>query len=299
MHSNSQKTLKIVLFSVICVFATSLTADIRTPVELTVNSNATVADLMASTVNGHTGFHLPDTPHFRHWYDITSPRSYNAMYELNAGTITLGSFMRFIDQSPKLFSGGQNKAQYRKTLKTAIKAHKNYAARTTKANWKHLQKAEAMVFEQLQKLPVHDSRILKTLEELLSSHYIKKSFLRFIDGLAHAAGKIITSFFILPFRANVKKTPKTETTKEQYTIMRWPLWSMPLVAYGMLFHNIYASSVLCLLIATGKGDPKNNLGPSSLILWGINLAAALFSDIKLAPEPKYGIKVTIKQHQGT
>ena len=302
----SQKTLKalnLALFSLICILSGSATAiDQRELVQLRLESNATVADLMTSTVNGHTGFHFPDTPHFRHFYDITSPRTYDAFYPLNAGRITLGSFIRFIEESPTLFADREARSTYKKILQKGIQARKNYSARTTKTNLQRLHDAEWAISQQLKALSLHDAETQKKTETILSTPHRPHGQLGKISAY-------LFSWLVLPFRSKVKIvevcTPITAPTAA--VITRPPLAAI--IGLSYLFCWVPFLGTLPLAIPLGyvldvtSPCPTHGSGCSApyLASWGllaaslitVNLWDSIFSDAKLAPEPGDGIDVTI------
>lgn len=173
---------------------------------LSAGPRATLADIFGSTQNDKTIFNIPNTPHFRYWYDFTAPREYNAFYTTTAGTISLGGLVRFIDEGLEIFSTDAAYQECKQALNKMIELHKDYQARPSKKKRAALEQAQVEIIESLSKVELSE-QTTTDLCALLSSP--EQSTL-----------KKIVSLFILPYRSHlVEKEIPTKAV-----VSRGELW---------------------------------------------------------------------------
>ena len=135
---------------------------------LSANPNASVGDLFISTANGRSEFNFPDRQEFKFWYDRKPLQNYNIFHKTDAGRMPVEGFLRFIKQSPQLFSEKRTQALYKKALNKAIKAQKFYTYTASKKAHFLLLEAKQEVLSHLNQLPLADKHIRTKLEIILS-----------------------------------------------------------------------------------------------------------------------------------
>jgi len=252
----------------------------------------TLADLFASSTNGHKSFVIPDTPHFRHFYDFTGPRAYSGLYTTQAGKITLGGFLRFIDESPTFFNNSIEQMRYKQALTTAISAHKNYKARTTQKNKEVLLAAQDQVLDLLSQIKLSRSVCTK-LEVMLSKEASKE-------------WAIIHSL-LFPWRASLHHNPVTdELTIDQGSVFMAPIKGIGrTLTHGLITLAFIAAVDTALLwsvpawcLAHPIGLLKADLVAGKAIMFGSSIFTTIgsFTTYKLAPEPLDGVRVLVTKH---
>jgi len=141
---------------------------------------ATVADLLTSTVRAHTGFNIPTMPETVHTFFMRSApmsmKSYNIYQKLACGVeITSAGLLRFIKNAHLLFfdkTTGRLSPQgldCQFAVQEALKAHRVWYAKKTTFALIDLNAKEDEVFRFLQKLPLNDPKIKMLTENLIST----------------------------------------------------------------------------------------------------------------------------------
>lgn len=257
--------------------------------ELVTLNGSTVADVICSQRDGHVGFKIPLAPQFtqRNLFESfpKGMNEYPALYKTQTGTITTAAMIRFIKQGHALFTNKQDQEIYKKLLKEAIDAHKEWYTETSKENLDALKKAENNVFEQLKPLSLNSPEIRSKLEVILSSPQ------------RNIISKGLRSL-ILPNRAWIfekeKKDLKTKLMiKKSNFILNFTKQGVaalgPFAILAAFAHIIkHLPDKTKLLLVTVIFAVIANIPVSSLLG-----TAASFTDFKLTPEPGNGIKVVI------
>jgi len=302
-------TTKNTFFNFVAVSLLAITAGTyniqSSPINLSLlaGSSRTLGSLLASTINGHTSFHFPNTPQFRHFYDFTAPRRYGAFYTTNTGKITLGGFVRFTEQGHTLFEKENDRKEYKKALADAIWAHKNYQARPSAKRKAELITTENHVYFMLNKVPLSPSNC-RQLEDILSK--------------APSSGFSWLSL-LFPWRSQIEVSP----FGQEVTINRGHLLTEPLRICGRtLLYSLYSiaiagganaiiyastprspltTSLIALpsqIINTGRGIIETSLtvGGGSFAACCLSSLLLSFTNYNLAPEPTEGVRVAI--HHG-
>ena len=290
-HSNFLKCVAAFLSFAVSV---SSSPDIHV-MPLNVKVISSLADVFESTIRGRDTFHLPDVPQFRHQLDFKSPRKYSAFYKTNAGKMTLGAFMRFIEDGHKLFADQYLCREYRQTLADAIDAHKEFFYRPSVEKEQLLVEAQKRVLTCLKSVALTES-ILKQLEELLSTP--QKNLLQKI-------GSFISSIFTLPLRTIFTKD---QNDAKNVFINRG---NMVLQFIGQTALIVLLAVVIPVLRAWGTYSffPKfREPEKTSVLLFfaGLSIVTSIpyytitaliscFGNYKLAPEP-YPVAVVIRKN---
>jgi len=284
----------------------------RLVLPLTPGPQATLADIFSSQIGEKTVFHFPNTPHFRHWYDFTAPRQYNAFYTSKAGSISLGGFVRFIEKGKSLFKNLTDRARYEAAMDGALKAHKDYQARPSTKRYVALHAAEVEVLTRLEQVPL-TSEINHELCIMLSTP--DSSFF-----------SRLLSRFILPFRSHFVRNednPAAGIISRGHLLLETPCYGWGAFTLGLLISPIMATTFSLIALLTGSAIKAYTslhpfkaqlqmtfpLGVTALsqrigtgafyALWGVSRVLAhthdllYFTNYKLAPEPTDGVTVII------
>jgi hypothetical protein len=315
----------------ICAIAPIASAPLQLP--LSAGSQPTLASIFGSTQNGKTSFHIPNTPHFRYWYDFTAPRNYSAFYTTDAGKISLAGLLRFVEEGLTLFANNSAQQECQKALNNALLIHKDFQARPSKKKRAALEEAQTRVLETFAKIELTEETA-QNLCALLSSP--EESTLK----------KILLKF-VLPYRSHIVAT---ENPTESI-ISRGDLWkeivkywfggitlglalSLPLAPVITVATPIIAAFIFDRSFPAGTtfnadktivtGFEKGTFKPLTQTIslssamdraegkalfikhWGPELMteivgniitclniAVRFTNIKLAPEPEDGVMVTL------
>lgn len=192
------------VISMMALPAANLRADSRRAVTLPMTQSATVADVVQSTHNGHTGFNIPLCPQFtKRAFWQSAPWSLHEYPAMHTDKLTTAAMIRFITQSPQLFKNSIKEAAYKNALNAAIAAHKTWFSNKTEENAAKLHQAEDVVMAYLQTLRLSNSATRKAIEAILSTptHWL--------------ARRLVGSFF-LPFRSSLVSRKKDG--QEQQTV---------------------------------------------------------------------------------
>lgn len=290
-----KKTL--ILATILFGCAISAGTDQRKEVILTLPETATAADLFTTLVEGKPTFSLPDTPQFSLCYSTFPRNHYPAEYTTEAGTITLGAFMRFIWQGHSLFKDRAAKTSYRKALCQAIGEHMlwnnkvfwNRKEYNPSQNWAAVLAAQEQVYTLLKQLPLNDPATKKTLERILSSPTGANPFTNLMRWTIFPGRfKIITDTATgkpaikLPSFLSTLRAPAAYLAVA--AVSGWTAFYVPTSPLGYLDDSEWTRirvllGINCILSVLEAGlIPLNNL---------VN------NEIGLSPEPGNGIKVTI------
>lgn len=179
------------VISMMALPAANLRSDSKRAVMLPMARSATVADVVESTHNGHTGFNIPLCPQFtKRAFWQSTPWSLHEYPAMHTDKLTTAAMIRFITQSPQLFKNSIKETAYKNALNAAITAHKTWLSNKTEENAAKLHQAEDVVMAYLQTLRLSNSATRKAIEAILSTptHWLPR--------------RALGSFF-LPFRSSL------------------------------------------------------------------------------------------------
>ena len=289
---------------------------------LTISGSPSVGDLFSSTRDGHTSFHLPDTPHFRHFYDFTGPCDYDIFYETNHGKITLAGFMRFIEQGHTLFQNEYARRSYKKSLASALYRHKNFKAFPSKKTFKDLRLAQDQVLQYLYRLSLRNVETRKALETILSTP----------PSTVWSKLTQALTWWILPGRTSKETDAHNNPSKIHLSLHSSPLGSLltktmfnlacryafgrgslslsktqffPIYVFSLFsvfFHFFQSLPVVAVLIAAHSFDvcffllDINEIFPVFTTSNIVNTIASC-TNFRLSPEPPGGVKISIRFQQ--
>ena len=282
-----------------------MATDKRFPLVITLPNSATVADVVASTVNGRTGFNIPLAPQFTHRGFFSAfpkgMKEYPALVECKHGTLTTAAMVRFIQKSPYLFSNRDQRAAYKKMLTDALKAHVTWYATKKEADLHKLHAAQNAVFERLQELELANPATKKRLEEILSTS--SSAFDPALRLLKHvcttpaaqielqlASGKTNSHMQVI---ARIK--PNATTQRIDANAKFFVCSMATAIATGLTY------GVLATDASNNGWDQEAEVKRDGVIYKMMYAAGALclidallsFTDLGLTPEPGDGIKVSI------